>query len=129
MYCSVLQNKNGQYRHRLSPAIVENTTSFAVCTVTLHRTWLEMMYENEDDEVPTCPLCIEELDATDRPVKMCQWGCQVFKWCLHTIREHLYRQCTACRTLYEENNLKIDDVNLDQANNKVGNGIFVGDPE
>lgn len=32
---------------------------------------------DEEEEVPTCPLCLEELDATDRAVKACQCGYQV----------------------------------------------------
>lgn len=71
--------------------------------------------EDEDDDVPTCPLCLEELDATDRAVKACHCGYQVCLWCLHTIRERLNRRCPACRTLYEEHNFKFDDVNPEQA--------------
>lgn len=33
--------------------------------------------DDDDDEGPTCPLCLEELDATDRAVKACQCGYQV----------------------------------------------------
>lgn len=32
---------------------------------------------DDDEDVPTCPLCLEELDATDRAVKACQCGYQV----------------------------------------------------
>lgn len=71
--------------------------------------------DDDEDDVPTCPLCLEELDATDRAVKACQCGYQVCLWCLHTIRERLNRRCPACRTLYEEQNFKFDDVNPEQA--------------
>lgn len=71
--------------------------------------------DEEDDDVPTCPLCLEELDATDRAVKACQCGYQVCLWCLHTIRERLNGRCPACRTLYDEHNFKFDDFNAEQA--------------
>ncbi len=32
---------------------------------------------DDEEEVPSCPLCLEELDATDRAVKACQCGYQV----------------------------------------------------
>lgn len=71
--------------------------------------------DEEEDDVPTCPLCLEELDATDRAVKACQCGYQVCLWCLHTIRERLNGRCPACRTLYDEHNFQFDDVNPEQA--------------
>lgn len=39
---------------------------------------------DDDDEVPTCPLCLEELDATDRAVNACQCGYQV-SFALHIL--------------------------------------------
>lgn len=75
--------------------------------------------DDEDDDVPTCPLCLEELDATDRAVKACQCGYQVCLWCLHTIREQLNQRCPACRTPYEEQNFKIVDVNPEEAAKEV----------
>lgn len=75
--------------------------------------------DEEEDDVPTCPLCLEELDATDRAVKACQCGYQVCLWCLHTIREQLNQRCPACRTPYEEQNFKIGDVNPEEAAKEV----------
>lgn len=71
--------------------------------------------DDDDDDVPTCPLCLEELDATDRAVKACQCGYQVCLWCLHHIREQLSARCPACRTPYEEQNFKFAEVNPEQA--------------
>lgn len=33
--------------------------------------------DSSDEDVPTCPLCMEELDSTDRSFKACQCGYQV----------------------------------------------------
>lgn len=71
--------------------------------------------DDDDDEVPTCPLCLEELDATDLAVKACQCGYQVCLWCLHHIREQHTARCPACRTPYEEQNFKFTEVNHEQA--------------
>ena len=71
--------------------------------------------DDEEDEVPTCPLCLEELDVTDRAVKACQCGYQVCLWCLHHIREQLNGRCPACRTPYSEQNFKFDEVNPEAA--------------
>lgn len=75
--------------------------------------------DEEEDDVPTCPLCLEELDATDRAVKACQCGYQVCLLCLHTIREQLNQRCPACRTPYEEQNFKIGDVDPEEAAKEV----------
>lgn len=36
---------------------------------------------SSDEEVPSCPLCTEELDATDLAVKACRCGYQVGSVC------------------------------------------------
>lgn len=71
--------------------------------------------DEDEDDVPTCPLCLEELDATDRAVKACQCGYQVCLWCLHHIREQHTARCPACRTPYEEQNFKFAEVNPEEA--------------
>lgn len=71
--------------------------------------------DDEDDDVPQCPLCLEELDATDRAVEACQCGYQVCLWCLHHIREQLNSRCPACRTPYQEQNFKYAEVNPEEA--------------
>ena len=71
--------------------------------------------DEEEEEIPTCPLCLEELDSTDRAVEACQCGYQVCLWCLHHIREQLNGKCPACRTPYQEQNFKYGEVNPEQA--------------
>lgn len=65
--------------------------------------------------MPQCPLCLEELDATDRAVEACQCGYQICLWCLHHIREQLNSRCPACRTPYQEQNFKYAQVNPEEA--------------
>ncbi|KAA8492195.1 CCR4-NOT transcription complex subunit 4 [Porphyridium purpureum] len=59
-------------------------------------------FEEDEDGVPECPLCLEELDTTDLSLKPCHCGYQVCLWCLHHIREQLNGKCPACRTPYAE---------------------------
>ena len=60
----------------------------------------------EDDAPLECPLCLEELDATDRNFKPCKCGYQVCLWCWHSIKEELKGRCPACRTQYEDQNIQ-----------------------
>lgn len=62
-----------------------------------------------EDEVPQCPLCLEDLDATDLSVRACQCGYPVCLLCLHHIRQQLNGKCPACRTPYSEENFVVID--------------------
>eukprot|EP00168_Porphyra_purpurea_P014343 TRINITY_DN409_c1_g1_i1.p1 TRINITY_DN409_c1_g1~~TRINITY_DN409_c1_g1_i1.p1 ORF type:complete len:1121 (+),score=137.36 TRINITY_DN409_c1_g1_i1:519-3881(+) len=68
---------------------------------------------------PTCPLCLEDLDATDLSVRACQCGYPVCLLCLHHIREQLNGKCPACRTPYSEKNFVIDKVDPEAAAREV----------
>uniref|UniRef100_A0A7S1TG26 CCR4-NOT transcription complex subunit 4 n=1 Tax=Compsopogon caeruleus TaxID=31354 RepID=A0A7S1TG26_9RHOD len=70
---------------------------------------------SDEDEAPSCPLCLEELDATDLSMRACQCGYQVCLWCLHHIREQLNGRCPACRTPYEEEKFVYDEVDPEEA--------------
>ncbi|GAB0494261.1 hypothetical protein MMPV_005552 [Pyropia vietnamensis] len=72
-----------------------------------------------EDEVPQCPLCLEDLDATDLSVRACKCGYQVCLLCLHHIREQLNGKCPACRTPYSEKNFVIDKVDPEAAAREV----------
>eukprot|EP01090_Pellita_catalonica_P006087 TRINITY_DN1628_c0_g1_i1.p1 TRINITY_DN1628_c0_g1~~TRINITY_DN1628_c0_g1_i1.p1 ORF type:complete len:770 (-),score=77.51 TRINITY_DN1628_c0_g1_i1:363-2672(-) len=52
----------------------------------------------EDDQ---CPMCMEELDITDRSFKPCQCGYQMCRFCWHHIKENLNSKCPACRQPYD----------------------------
>lgn len=48
-----------------------------------------------------CPLCIEELDATDRHLVPCKCGYQICVWCWHRIKDH-DNLCPHCRVPYSD---------------------------
>lgn len=56
----------------------------------------------EDDEPECCPLCMEELDITDKTFNACPCGYQVCLWCWHQIKNEYNGLCPACRQPYAE---------------------------
>jgi hypothetical protein len=48
-----------------------------------------------------CPLCLEELDVTEKNFHPCKCGYQVCLWCWHNINEKLNGKCPACRADYD----------------------------
>lgn len=65
--------------------------------------------------MPTCPLCLEDLDATDRAMQPCKCNYVICGWCLNHIREQLNGLCPACRTPYEEQNFIYNPVSAEDA--------------
>ncbi|KAL4105520.1 hypothetical protein PRIC1_003582 [Phytophthora ramorum] len=68
-----------------------------------------------DEEQDCCPLCMEELDITDKTFNACPCGYQVCLWCWHQIKNEYNALCPACRQPYAElskqkNPLDRDDV-------------------
>ncbi|GLD95190.1 hypothetical protein PINS_up003832 [Pythium insidiosum] len=56
----------------------------------------------EEDEGDCCPLCMEELDLTDKTFDACPCGYQVCLWCWHQIKNEYNGLCPACRAPYSE---------------------------
>lgn len=52
-----------------------------------------------------CPLCMEELDVTDRNFRPCKCGYQICLFCYRHIKDDLNGLCPACRTPYDEANV------------------------
>ncbi|EEB08717.1 CCR4-Not complex subunit Mot2 [Schizosaccharomyces japonicus yFS275] len=64
------------------------------------------IYSSEDDDDMYCPLCMEEIDISDKNFKPCQCGYRVCRFCWHHIKEDLNGRCPACRRLYTEENVQ-----------------------
>ncbi len=56
-------------------------------------------------EAIECPLCLEELDETDKSFFPCKCNYRVCLWCYHHIKDNLNGKCPACRAPYDESNL------------------------
>jgi CCR4-NOT transcription complex subunit 4 len=57
---------------------------------------------SSEDEDLDCPLCMEEIDATDKYFKPCPCGYQVCRFCWNHIKENLNGLCPACRRAYND---------------------------
>lgn len=73
-------------------------------------------YDSSDDSIDetTCPLCVEEMDLSDKNFLPCPCGYRVCMWCWHHIRENLNGLCPACRTPYKEDPHAFSAVNTEE---------------
>ena len=60
----------------------------------------------------SCPLCVEEMDATDMSFLPCTCGYQICLLCFDYIQKQGNKQCPACRSEYNEENFKKKEVNV-----------------
>ena len=56
-----------------------------------------------DEEDFDCPLCMEEMDISDRNFKPCPCGYQICRFCWNHIKQNLNGKCPACRRDYSDN--------------------------
>ncbi|KAI9894494.1 MAG: transcriptional repressor general negative regulator of transcription subunit 4 [Vezdaea aestivalis] len=59
-----------------------------------------------EEEEETCPLCIEELDLSDKGFKPCPCGFQICQFCFNVIRNTGNNLCPACRREYNEKSIQ-----------------------
>ncbi|KAI9143941.1 RING/Ubox like zinc-binding domain-containing protein [Paraphysoderma sedebokerense] len=59
--------------------------------------------ENDDFE---CPLCLEELDISDKNFRPCPCGYQICRFCWNNIIENYGGRCPACRREYDKQNVQ-----------------------
>ncbi|KAG9326681.1 hypothetical protein KVV02_002877 [Mortierella alpina] len=70
------------------------------------------MYSDEEDY--DCPLCMEELDISDRNFRPCPCGYQICRFCWHHIKEDLNGRCPACRRVYSEEQIEFTPISADE---------------
>lgn len=63
--------------------------------------------EEQDDD---CPLCMEEMDPSDRNFRPCPCGYQVCRFCWHRLKEQEGGKCPACRRIYTEDAVQFTPV-------------------
>ncbi|PHJ24535.1 rna recognition motif protein [Cystoisospora suis] len=76
--------------------------------------------DEDHEETLTCPLCLEEMDETDRGLFPCECGYQLCLWCLHHIRERLGNKCPACRREYDEKKFKFNEERVNELKRMIG---------
>ncbi|KAG0323224.1 transcriptional repressor general negative regulator of transcription subunit 4, partial [Podila horticola] len=67
-----------------------------------------------DDDDFDCPLCMEELDISDRNFRPCPCGYQICRFCWHHIKEDLNGRCPACRRIYSEETVEFTPISTDE---------------
>ncbi|KAH9331537.1 hypothetical protein KI387_003645, partial [Taxus chinensis] len=72
-----------------------------------------------DDGENACPLCMEEMDLTDRQLKPCKCGYEICVWCWHHVMEMAEKdntegRCPACRTPYDKEKIVGMTVNCER---------------
>ena len=63
-----------------------------------------------------CPLCMEEMDLSDKNFRPCPCGYQVCRFCWHKIREDGNKKCPACRKIYNEEEAEFTPVPQEEIN-------------
>lgn len=63
-----------------------------------------------------CPLCMEEMDLSDKNFRPCPCGYQVCRFCWHKIREDGNQRCPACRKIYNEDEAEFTPVPQEEIN-------------
>ncbi len=72
------------------------------------------LFTGEDDW--DCPLCMEEMDLSDKNFRPCPCGYQVCRFCWHKIREDGNQRCPACRKAYSEEDVEFVPVPQEEIN-------------
>eukprot|EP00762_Andalucia_godoyi_P006083 ANDGO_00369.mRNA.1 General negative regulator of transcription subunit 4 len=71
------------------------------------------MYDDSSDGANECPLCLEEMDATDMGFKPCVCGYKICIWCWNQINERFDGRCPNCRREYDTANVQFEEVYAD----------------
>ncbi|KAJ3124882.1 transcriptional repressor general negative regulator of transcription subunit 4 [Nowakowskiella sp. JEL0407] len=69
---------------------------------------------SSEDEDMECPLCMEEIDITDKYFKPCPCGYQICRFCWNHIKENLNGKCPGCRRDYSEDTVEFFPVSAEE---------------
>lgn len=69
-----------------------------------------------DEEEEFCPLCVEEMDISDKNFKPCPCGYQICQFCYNNIRQNpeLNGRCPGCRRLYDDDSVEYKTITSDE---------------
>ncbi|RGB32742.1 RING/Ubox like zinc-binding domain-containing protein [Rhizophagus diaphanus] len=70
-------------------------------------------YYSEEEE-SQCPLCLEEMDLSDRNFRPCPCGYQICRFCWHHIQETCNGRCPACRRVYSEQTIEFKPISAEE---------------
>lgn len=66
-----------------------------------------------------CPLCLEELDATDKATLYCQCEYQICAFCWQQLHDNASKdntiaKCPNCRTPYDKDNIRMLEIDQEE---------------
>lgn len=69
-----------------------------------------------DDEEEYCPLCVEEMDISDKNFKPCPCGYQICQFCYNNIKQspELNGRCPGCRRLYDDASVEYKTITAEE---------------
>ncbi|TPX43171.1 hypothetical protein SeLEV6574_g05208 [Synchytrium endobioticum] len=76
----------------------------------IKRTSMADLNDDIDQDEMECPLCLEEVDITDKYFKPCPCGYQICRFCWNKIKNDLDGRCPGCRRVYSEQTIEFKPV-------------------
>lgn len=69
-----------------------------------------------DNEEEYCPLCVEEMDISDKNFKPCPCGYQICQFCYNNIKQNpeLNGRCPGCRRLYDDESVEYKTISAEE---------------
>lgn len=69
-----------------------------------------------EEEEEFCPLCVEEMDISDKNFKPCPCGYQICQFCYNNIRQNpeLNGRCPGCRRLYDDESVEYKTISAEE---------------
>ncbi|KAG7662515.1 NOT4 [[Candida] subhashii] len=69
-----------------------------------------------DGEEEYCPLCVEEMDISDKNFKPCPCGYQICQFCYNNIKQNpeLNGRCPGCRRLYDDESVEYKTISAEE---------------
>ncbi|RLV95203.1 General negative regulator of transcription subunit 4 [Spathaspora sp. JA1] len=69
-----------------------------------------------DNEEEYCPLCVEEMDISDKNFKPCPCGYQICQFCYNNIKQNpeLNGRCPGCRRLYDDDSVEYKSISAEE---------------
>ncbi|EGW34315.1 uncharacterized protein SPAPADRAFT_135323 [Spathaspora passalidarum NRRL Y-27907] len=69
-----------------------------------------------DNEEEYCPLCVEEMDISDKNFKPCPCGYQICQFCYNNIKQNpeLNGRCPGCRRLYDDASVEYKTISAEE---------------
>lgn len=80
-----------------------------------------MAPELSDINTDDSPLCVEDLDLSDKNFRPCPCGYQVCQFCYHNIKNNVNGLCPACRRPYDDSSIEYKAISAEEQRADISN--------